>query len=209
MTVTEIGQSAELINWTNGVPSQVVAMSARVCTDSQANLGDYCECRKLCRKLLDWGHMTPFEFFEVTFTLTTSRAVSHQLVRHRIASYMQESQRYCDYSEELFVIPPKNIERSQSDAVWNPWRQSVCQSANAYAALTSAGVRPEDARSVLPECTATKLYCKMNLREFRHFLDLRTSKAAWSEMQELAKKMRDAFTYKFPDEIYLVSHVEG
>lgn len=206
MEVFYIGQSAELINWTNGIPSQVVAMSARVCTDSQQKLGDYSACRALCRKLLDWGHMTPFEFFEVTFAITTSRAVSHQIVRHRLASYMQESQRYCDYSEALYVIQPKNIARSKVD-IREAWQKSVEQSAETYAALTAAGYRPEDARSVLPEATATKLYCKMNLREFRHFLDLRMSKSAWCEMQDLAKAMLDAFTYKFPDELYLISRV--
>lgn len=209
MQINQLSQSAELIGWTNGIPSQVIAMAARVCTDSQDKLGDISECRKLCRKLLDWGHMTPFEFFEVTFALTTSRAVSHQLVRHRIASYMQESQRYCNYSEAVPVICPKMIER-MGGMDKRLWLTSVTQSAESYAGLIDAGFRPEDARTVLPEATATNLYCKMNLREFRHFLDLRLSKAAWPEMQDLAQLMLNQYTYKFPDELYLLGQtLEG
>lgn len=204
MNVNFISQSADLLNWTNGVPSQVIAMNARVSTDTTAKTGEYCECRKLCRKLLDWGHYTPLEFFEVTFGVITSRAVSHQLVRHRLASYMQESQRYCQYDDGINVIVPTAIQRNPDPEILAAVAKQVTSAANAYKFLLDKGVKAEDARSVLPECTATKLHVKMNLREFRHFLSLRTSHSAWSEMQALATGMADAFSHKFPDEIYLI-----
>ena len=197
-----VEHSAELIRGTEGIPSIVIAGAARVCKDGAEN-ADYCAARKLCRKLLDWGHMSPFEFFEVTFSCVTNRAVSHELVRHRLASYMQESQRYCNYEQELTVICPHGVKAAGQEALGN-WEAQMFEAWDCYCGMLELGLKPEDARTVLPEATATKILVKMNLREFRHFLSLRTSSAAWKEMQTLALAMRDAFFTAYPDEAYLL-----
>ncbi len=197
-----VSHSAELIRSTEGRPTLVIANAARVCKDGTENT-DYCEARKLCRKLLAWGHMSPFEFFEVTFQCVTNRAVSHELVRHRMASYMQESQRYCNYEQELPVIMPHGVKAAGHVAAAN-WEAQMAEAWNCYCGMLELGAKPEDARTVLPEATATKLLVKMNIREFRHFLSLRTSPAAWQEMRFLATAMADAFLAKFPDEQYLL-----
>lgn len=198
--VNLISQSAELVCTTGGTPTQVIAQSAKVCKAS-AETADYCECRRLCRKLLEWEHYSPFEFFSVTFKCTTSRAVSHELVRHRLASYMQESQRYCVYDKELNVICPAAIREAQQIDVW---LAGVRDSYHTYLSLIYAGVKPEAARTVLPEASATTILAHMNLREFRHFLELRTAPSAWAEIRTLSKLMAGAFLSKFPDEQYLI-----
>lgn len=198
--VTLLSQSAELVNSTTGTPTQVVAQSAKVCKAS-ADTADYCECRRLCRKLLGWEHYSPFEFFSVTFKCVTSRAVSHQLVRHRLASYMQESQRYCAYDKGLNVVCPAAIREAGQAEVW---LAGVREAYHVYLSLIYAGVKPEAARTVLPEATATTILVHMNLREFRHFLTLRLGNSAWAEMRLLAKAMVDAFLFKFPDEQYML-----
>lgn len=199
-----VEHSAELIRATEGIPSIAIASAARVCKDGAEN-ADYCAARKLCRKLLDWGHMSPFEFFEVTFSCTTNRAVSHELVRHRLASYMQESQRYCAYDKELPVIMPFGVKAAGEQAK-NNWQAQMVEAWDCYCGMLELGLKPEDARTVLPEATATKILVKMNLREFRHFLSLRTSSAAWTEMKTLAEAMLEAFLTAYPDEAYLLGY---
>ena len=202
-----LDHTAELIRATEGRPTLVIANAAKVCKDGAEN-ADYCAARKLCRKLLDWGHMSPFEFFEVTFSCVTNRAVSHELVRHRLASYMQESQRYCNYEQELTVICPHGVKAAGQEALGN-WEAQMFEAWDCYCGMLELGLKPEDARTVLPEATATKILVKMNLREFRLFLSLRASGAAWKEMQTLALAMRDAFFTAYPDEAYLLEYYFG
>lgn len=210
------GHSAVLIARTCGDypvnPSTLIANTARVC---RAGESDHTlkEDRHLCKKLMAWGHETPFEFLDLTFYCTTTRAVTHELVRHRMASYMQESQRYCSYKETLRVIPPATIKAvkaetlSTSVARFDVWYQAVKNSLNAYCKLLDLGIKPEDARTVLPSCTATNIQVKMNLREFRHFLKLRLAPAAWPEMRLLAQAMTDTFRNLYPTETYLIADV--
>lgn len=193
-------------------PSALIAQTARVCRNGTADAPKDIEAaRELCIKLLSWGHETPFEFIDLTFYCVTNRAVSHELVRHRMASYMQESQRYCDYKEHLYVIPPAAI---MTNAPGEPplsrhdtWFAGVSAAYSAYCSLLDMGVSPEDARTVLPTCTATAIMVKMNLREFRHFLNLRTAPPAWSEMRTLANAMADAFERAYPSDAYLIADV--
>lgn len=199
--------SAKLITHTDlqgQTVSQLIASAARVSTQKEPLSAD--EAPAFVRKLMEWGHWSPFEFFDLTFRCITSRAVSHELVRHRLASYMQESQRYCGYSEELRIIVPEVMRAHPS----LPRFEAACDLAyQSYLVLLEKGFKPEDARCVLPEATATTILVKMNLREFRHFLKLRTAPAAWSEMRTLAGCMVKAFTDRFPDEEYLVQGLGG
>lgn len=160
-----------------------IVMAAQVCRQSQIPEPRQ---QQFVRNLIERGHETPLEFVDFTFRLLTTRDVSHQLVRHRLASYQQESQRHVSYSDCLEVIAPVNITDPKMEAVW---LGAMSDAQKTYAALIEMGAKKEDARTVLPGATATRLFARMNLRELRHFLKLRLSLQAWSEMRRLATEM--------------------
>lgn len=156
------------------------------------------------KKLMKIGHWSPFEFVDLTFYLTTSRAVANELVRHRLMSFVQESQRYVRYDKGLRVIVPEALRGTLEEDIWQAHMRDTY---DVYLYLLEKGVRPEDARTVLPLATATNMIAKMNLREFRHFLSLRTDKPAWREMRILANKMAIQFGNQYPDEVFLIEDV--
>ena len=120
-------------------------------------------------KLVKAGHESVIEHVSVSFMLTVPRSISHQIVRHRIGvAYSQQSQRYIDLSKEPLKVIAPTPELNTSDLIL--WRQAVEFSAEIYNKLIASGVRPQQARSVLPNCTATKLGMSVNLRAWRHIL---------------------------------------
>lgn len=153
------------------------------------------ECNeRLVKNLLKWGHLTPFEFVNLYFEIVTSRAVARQLLRHRHASYVMESQRYCDYENCLPVLDHKPDEMSHGI-----FMDAARFAHDAYISLIHKGVKAEDARLVLPEFVATKIAMCCNLREFRHILSLRLHKAAWAPIRELVGMMKEEFHQYYPD----------
>ncbi len=133
------------------------------------------------------GHESIIEHASVTFDITgISRACSHQLVRHRIASYSQESQRYVDMTAPEFVVPPSVGENPQARAVWDEFTD---QATSTYHRLRELGVRKEDARFVLPNATATRIIVTMNFRALRHLFSVRCERAAQWEIRALALEM--------------------
>jgi thymidylate synthase (FAD) len=142
---------------------------------------------KFLRARVGEGHESIIEHASVTFEIRgISRACSHQLVRHRIASYSQESQRYVDMSAPVFVVPPTIAENSEAVAVWEDCMRQVV---DAYHKLRNLGARKEDARFVLPNATATLIIVTMNFRSLRHFFMVRCDKAAQWEIRDLALEM--------------------
>ena len=133
------------------------------------------------------GHESIIEHASITFEISgISRACSHQLVRHRIASYSQESQRYVDMSAPEFVVPPSIAENSQAMVVWE---ECMGQVVDTYHRLRELGARKEDARFVLPNATATRIIVTMNFRALRHLFSVRCDKAAQWEIRDLALEM--------------------
>jgi thymidylate synthase (FAD) len=133
------------------------------------------------------GHESIVEHASVTFEIIgISRACTHQLVRHRIASYSQESQRYVDMSAPEFVVPPSVAENAEAMATWNAFMEQV---AKTYRQLRVLGIRKEDCRFVLPNATATRILVTMNFRSLRHFFSVRCDRAAQWEIRELALEM--------------------
>jgi thymidylate synthase (FAD) len=133
------------------------------------------------------GHESIIEHASVTFEIgDISRACSHQLVRHRIASYSQESQRYVDMSAPRWVMPPSVAGNPEAVAVWEEFMGDV---AGTYQRLRELGVRKEDARFVLPNAAATRIIVTMNFRSLRHFFCVRCDKAAQWEIRALALEM--------------------
>ena len=147
---------------------------------------------KRVRNCLKNGHMSVFEHASVTFWVYgISRACSHQLVRHRLASYSQESQRYNRYelmSDDWYVVPPKI---KLDPVMLNNYRETMHVLANQYYSLLLNGIPPEDARFALPEATKTTIVVTMNLRELHHFIKLRFDSHAQWEIYELAKRFLD------------------
>lgn len=134
------------------------------------------------------GHMSVFEFAYFTARIEgISRACSHQLVRHRHASYVQESQRYTKIEgDDWYVIPP-----ALEDCTY--YHDKMREAMEAYqATMVVYDAKPEDARFLLPEATRTNITMCMNARELFHFLDLRTDKAAQWEIRYLAEEIKDA-----------------
>ena len=140
-----------------------------------------------CYKL---GHMSVFEFASFTARIEgISRACAHQLVRHRLASYVELSQRYTKVNTKnnnWYVTPPEIAEDEYDTAVF---RAAMRDFATVYEALLSRGYKPEDARYVLPQATKTAITMRMNVRELFAFLDLRQDKAAQWEIRELANEL--------------------
>jgi thymidylate synthase (FAD) len=173
-------------------PEQVVAAAARLCY-SDATISQLLErapeqAPKLLRKILDMGHLSVLEHASFTFGIEgISRACSHQLVRHRIASYSQQSQRYVSHDERFEAVTPASIADRPELAV--RFEQHLAATHELYRELLDAGVPAEDARFVLPNAAATKLVMTMNARELHHFFALRCCRRAQWEIRAMAKEM--------------------
>jgi len=173
-------------------PERSVAAAARLCysprgvSELKESFGDE-EVGKLLGKLLSMGHLSAFEHASFTFGIEgVSRACSHQLVRHRIASYSQQSQRYVTQDRVLAVTPPAI---AASPALAARYEKAVGEIWALYAELVDEGVEPEDARYLLPNACETKLVVTMNARELRHFFRIRICRRAQWEIRRLAVKM--------------------
>jgi thymidylate synthase (FAD) len=166
-----------------GDPEALLEHAGRACYRSAARGAP----GKFLRARIREGHESIIEHASVTFEISgISRACSHQLVRHRIASYSQESQRYVDMSAPEFVVPPSVAENPQAMAEWDAFMGQVAET---YHRLRDLGVRKEDARFVLPNATATRIIVTMNFRSLRHFFSVRCDRAAQWEIRDLALEM--------------------
>ena len=142
------------------------------------------------------GHESIIEHACATFEISgISRACSHQLVRHRLANYSQESQRYVDLSDPELVVPPAIATNAEAMVIWD---RLTRQMAEAYRELRALGIRKEDARFLLPNATATRIVVTMNFREMLHFFRVRINPAAQWEIRELAIRMLDIVTAEAP-----------
>ena len=174
-------------------PERAIAAAARLCYApvGAAELLEHMSddaVRKVLKTVIGSGHTSTLEHASYTFAIDgVSRALTHQLVRHRLASYNQQSQRYVTYtSEPTFVVPPSVAADAAARAAFD----DTCAAAFAsYRALLDAGVPPEDARYLLPNAMETKIVVTMNVRELLHFFELRCCKRAQWEIRELALEM--------------------
>ncbi len=147
------------------------------------------EAMDFLRMVIGLGHVSVTEHATFTFSISgVSRALTHQLVRHRIASYTQQSQRYVKFSpEELRYITPPTIKGNKEAE--EEYTSVMAEISNAYQKLLNLGIPPEDARFVLPNAAATNIVVTMNARELTHFFRLRTCERTQWELRELATEM--------------------
>lgn len=184
-----IQPAVELITPINGrTILERIEECGRVCYKSERLISEN-SCRAFCEKIIKSGHESVLEHCSFTIKFICDRGVSHEIVRHRIASYSQESTRYCNYSNDRFgteitVIEPLFLEPGTE--IYNIWKNTCQNSEYAYFALLDAGLMPQEARAVLPNSLKTEVVMTANIREWRHFFKLRCSEAAHPQMRQVA-----------------------
>ena len=181
-------------------PEAIIEQAARTCYQSNDRAGGD-NTAKLLGKLLASGHDTPFEHAYATFRISgCSRAMTHQLVRHRLMSASQRSQRYVSEKAFEYVTPP-SIAKSYKEE----YETDMATIQELYAKWKSRKIKNEDARFVLPNACATEIVISANFREFRHIFTMRCDKHAQWEIQEAAREMLVILYEKAPavfDDMY-------
>jgi len=173
----------------------LIEFAGRTCYKSEHWITDE-SSKEFASMIMKMGHLSVIEHASMSVRFTCDRGVSHELVRHRLASFSQESTRYCNYKGGVtFIIPPwvgidkgnyefSFTEPTQNEASWL-WYNSMLEAEQAYKDLLSLKWTPQQARSVLPNSLKTEIIMSANLREWLHVFKLRTAKAAHPQMREL------------------------
>lgn len=196
-----ISPSFELLDHPDGQALlQKLELAGRVCYKSEEKITPD-SAAGFVGRILQRGHESVLEHEKLTVRLICDRGVTHEIVRHRIASYSQESTRYCNYAKdkyqrELTFIRPFFWESDPEKFAL--WRQAMEAAERAYLALTDLGATAQEARSVLPNSLKTELVMTMDLREWRHFFRLRTAPAAHPQMREITVPLLAAFRELVP-----------
>lgn len=186
---------------------KVIEKAARTCYKSETKITDESH-KTFIKNIIKAGHTSVLEHASATFRIICDRAVTHELVRHRIASYSQESQRYVNYKNDVVFIKPSHITNEALDSALemcnaitfddpkdlsaeqrsiSAWLKSLIIAENTYKELIALGWKPQEARSILPNCTKTEIVVTMNFRSWLNFLELRTSKAAHPDIRLIAE----------------------
>lgn len=196
-----IKPSVEIIDMLD--PSTIlkkIEFAGRVCYKSEDKITKESAARFIST-ILKNGHESVLEHVSITVKFIIDRGVSHEIVRHRIASYSQESTRYCNYSNnkfgnEITVIEPCFLDKNSDK--YELWYNSCSACEDDYFILLNLGCTPQEARAVLPNSLKTELVMTANIREWRHFLKLRTSPASHPQMVEIANMLLDKFKRSIP-----------
>ncbi len=188
-------------------PERAIATAARLCyapvgaAELMETMPDE-KVHNVLRTVLSSGHLSTLEHASYTFAVDgVSRALTHQLVRHRLASYNQQSQRYVKFKDGLEVVKPATV--SEDPELERVFDEAIEAAVEGYKKLLNAGVPAEDARYLLPNAAETKIVITMNVRELLHFFSLRGCNRAQWEIRELAHRMielaRPTAPYVFMD----------
>lgn len=169
----------------------VIESCGRICYDSEVG-----SSQDFVRRLVKSGHESVIEHGFATFEIECSRACSHQIIRHRIASYSQRSQRYVREVEPEYVIPPSV---SANEEARSAFEEAMTSAWAAYADLLKLGIRPQDARFVLPNACKTRIRVTMNFRSWRHFIKERgVNPAAQWEIRDVALQILTILSQEAP-----------
>jgi len=180
MTLKIITPSIERL-WSTPQAEQIIEQAARTCYKSEGKITSD-SAAPLIRKLVHRDHHAMLEHASASFKWVCDRGVTHELVRHRLASFAQESTRFCQYDNGITVILPPGLSDGYHD-----WKIAVLHAERQYVALIGRGSPPQIARSVLPICVKTEIVVTANLREWRHIMELRTATAAHPQIRQLAE----------------------
>lgn len=177
-----------------------IEAAGRTCYKSEDKITDG-SAEKFVRGIIKRGHEAVIEHGSLSVRFVCDRGVSHEIVRHRMASYCQESTRYCNYGkgkfgEEITVIEPCFWPEG-SDLYW-AWKNACLISEQCYFSLLKSGATPQEARSVLPNSLKTEVVMTADLREWRHFLKLRCAAAAHPDMRVVANMLLTLLKQTYP-----------
>ena len=183
---------------------KAIERAGRTCYKSE-NLVSEESAKKFVTNILKLGHESVIEHEKITVRIICDRGVSHEIVRHRIASYSQESTRYCNYcndrfGNELTFIEPCFFSSDSEEDIKNKqvWLDTMAIIEKNYNMLIENGAKPEEARAILPNSLKTEIVVTMNLRAWRHFFKLRSDKSAHPQIREIANMILDEFKEKLP-----------
>lgn len=172
----------------------------RVCYKSEGKIEEG-SAERFVANIIKRGHEAVLEHASITVKFVVDRGISHEIVRHRLASYCQESTRYCNYSNDdfnneiTFIIPEYLDYKSEQ---WNVWKEVMSKCEDAYFKLLEIGLSPQEARAVLPNSLKTEVIMTANLREWRTFFKLRTASAAHPQMCEVTRPLLDELKQLIP-----------
>ena len=196
-----IPPSFELLERVDGTALlQRIELAGRVCYKSEAKITPD-SAAGFVRRILKNGHESVLEHEQLSVRIICDRGVSHEIVRHRVASYSQESTRYCNYSlskyqNELTFIRP--FFWNDDPEKFRIWEDAMAMAERSYLELIAKGASPQEARSVLPNSLKTEIVVTMNMREWRHFFRMRADAAAHPQMREIAVPMLEFFQKTIP-----------
>lgn len=196
-----ISPSFKIMDEINGTEMlRKIELCGRVCYKSEDAITEE-SAEKFIRNIIRSGHESVLEHEKITVRIICDRGVTHEIVRHRIASYSQESTRYCNYSKEKFdgelsFIKPCFWEEGDSNFV--TWKNVMQECEKSYLKMIEEGATAQEARSILPNSLKTEIIITMNLREWRHFFRLRTANRAHPQMREISIPLLKQFQEQIP-----------
>lgn len=196
-----INADFEFITPVNGdIILKRIEQCGRVCYKSEGKISAD-SAPAFVRRIIESGHESVLEHCAFTIKFICDRGLSHEIVRHRLASYSQESTRYCnyckdDFDSEITVIEPCFLTRHT--LAYAEWKLACQLAETAYFNLLKMGCTPQEARAVLPNSLKTEVVMTANIREWRHFFKLRCSKAAHPQMREVAVRLLKAVKETIP-----------
>lgn len=179
-----------------------IEFSGRVCYKSEDKITDDSACA-FVSKIRSINHESVLEHGAITVKFVCDRGVTHELVRHRIASFSQESTRYCNYSKDKFnneitVIDPRGAFPEMSENEFRLWMLAMQATEHYYFAMIESGAKAQLARDVLPNSLKTEIVMTTNPREWRHVFKLRCAEAAHPQMREVMIPVLKDFAHAWP-----------
>lgn len=180
------------------LPLAIIERAGRTCYKSEKRITND-SAEKFVKTIIELGHETVIEHVSISIRLITNRGVTHELVRHRLASYSQESTRYVRYNDEMeFIKPVWWHNQDYSEAQKENWKIAMKHAENTYLRALELGDKPEQAREVLPQSIKTEIVVTANLREWRHIFDLRCSHKAHPQIRALMLDCLKGFSQEIP-----------
>ena len=177
------------------LPLEIIEAAGRTCYKSEDKITDD-SAQKFVKMILKRGHESVIEHASASVRFITNRGVTHELVRHRLCAFSQESTRYVDYQDEMEFIRP--VWAVDGNIAFNEFLTSCRMAEKQYQFLRNLGWRPEQAREVLPNALKTEIVVTANLREWRHIFRLRTSNAAHPQIRALMRSCLAGFQEAVP-----------
>ncbi len=186
---------------------KLIELAGRTCYKSEDKI-TLDSASGFVNRIMKSGHHSVIEHMNITVRFICDRGVTHELVRHRLAAYSQESTRYANYSKDKFgneitVIKPLFFE--EGTQVYETWKTAMETTEKHYLALLEAGAKAEEARSVLPNSLKTEIVMTCNVREWRHVIALRSARAAHPQIRQIMRPLLKEFKETIPtlfDDLY-------